>query len=436
MNGILRLSVSNFLRIKAAEVNPDGSLVIVAGKNEQGKSSLLNAIAAALSGKNVPAKPIHDGAAKAVIVLETDTLIVTRTFSQTGGGSLIVKRKDGVPVMAPQTMLDELTGRISFDPLEFTKMDDAKQLATLKNIVGLDFTELDAQRARLFAQRTEVGQRKRLQEGKAAAVIFTPDMPADEISVAELSRELQDAQAHNRANQDEREELSALNDNVAEAEQELKAANAEIERLKKLLEAAEAVFQQKTDALTTVTDARDKKKRAIAVLEDIDERPIIERISTSDTTNSTIRANKQWQVEQDALKDLTAEYERLTTEIAGIDATREKKLAEAKFPVPGLGFNESGVTYKGSPFAQASSAAKIRTSLGIGRALNPKLPVMFIREASLLDEDSLALVKEFAEETESQLWLEVVGYDEEATVVIEDGTVIAEPTKTKKKQPK
>jgi recombinational DNA repair ATPase RecF len=51
---IIRLTVQNLLRIQAAEVTPDGALVIVAGRNDQGKSSLLNCIGIALSGKNLP----------------------------------------------------------------------------------------------------------------------------------------------------------------------------------------------------------------------------------------------------------------------------------------------------------------------------------------------------------------------------------------------
>src|SRR5687767_2826874 len=99
---IIRLTVQNLLRVRAAEVTPDGALVIVAGNNDQGKSSLLNSIAIALSGKDLPAEPIRQGSASGHVILETDELIVTRRFSRSGGSTLEVRDKDGVKIMSPQ----------------------------------------------------------------------------------------------------------------------------------------------------------------------------------------------------------------------------------------------------------------------------------------------------------------------------------------------
>jgi hypothetical protein len=58
-------------------------------------------------------------------------------------------------------------------------------------------------------------------------------------------------------------------------------------------------------------------------------------------------------------------------------------------------------------------------------ALSPGLRVMLIRDGSLLDSDSLNILKELAAKNDTQLWIERVGSlsNELPGVVIEDGEV-------------
>ena len=56
---------------------------------------------------------------------------------------------------------------------------------------------------------------------------------------------------------------------------------------------------------------------------------------------------------------------------------------------------------------------------------NPKLPVVLIRDGSLLDEASLAAVGQQAAEAGAQVWVERVGRGDECAVVIEDGEIVA-----------
>ena len=98
----------------------------------------------------------------------------------------------------------------------------------------------------------------------------------------------------------------------------------------------------------------------------------------------------------------------------------------AEMPVAGLGFDESGVTFGGVPFGQASSAEQIRVSLAMAMALNPTLRVIRIMDGSLLDADSMAAIRAAAEEHDVQVWIEVVGDGDgdPATIVIDDGEIV------------
>src|SRR5690606_9517554 len=117
------------------------------------------------------------------------------------------------------------------------------------------------------------------------------------------------------------------------------------------------------------------------------------------------------------IDDLEGDAESLTSKIQAIDQQKADMLAKAPFPVCGLGFDENGVTLNGLPFDQASSAERLRVSVAMGIALNPKLRVMLIRDGSLLDSDSLALVAQMAEEHDTQVWVERVSEGEDVSVI-------------------
>src|ERR1700675_2374505 len=81
MTKIIELRIDNFRRIRAAEIRPDGSVVVISGKNGQGKTSVLHAIWAVLKGRSVAGPtPIRVGAEQCTIQAETEQFTVTRNF--------------------------------------------------------------------------------------------------------------------------------------------------------------------------------------------------------------------------------------------------------------------------------------------------------------------------------------------------------------------
>ena len=92
-------------------------------------------------------------------------------------------------------------------------------------------------------------------------------------------------------------------------------------------------------------------------------------------------------------------------------------------PVPGVAFDDGAVLLDGLPFDQASDAQQLRASIAIASAMNPKLRVIRVRDGSLLDKDSMALLAEFAETNDMQVWIETVQSGRPGAIVIEDGMV-------------
>lgn len=149
------------------------------------------------------------------------------------------------------------------------------------------------------------------------------------------------------------------------------------------------------------------------------------KLRDAEATNTKVRENRAASAAKANADALRAESEAKTARIAELDAARKARIASAKWPVEGLGFDEAGtVTFRGVPLAQASQAEQIRVSMAIGLALNPSLRVVLVRDASLLDEKSLALVSEMAAQADAQVWLERVSKADAGAIVMEDGHVV------------
>ena len=180
---IVRLEAANVKRLKAVRVTPTGALVVVAGRNAQGKSSVLDSVMYALAGKRaIPDRPVRDGADKAVIEIETEALIIKRTITAAGGGQLTISRKPGVTVPKPQTVLDQLTGELSFDPLAFTRLDRRAQAERLRQLAGLDTAQIDADREAAYNTRTEVNRELKAARARLDKLPHYPDAPDAEVN--------------------------------------------------------------------------------------------------------------------------------------------------------------------------------------------------------------------------------------------------------------
>ena len=409
---IIKFTAENVKRLKAVEITPDGTIQVVAGRNAQGKSSVLDAIWLALGGgaaARATARPIRDGEDTASVTLDLGDLVVTRTWKG-DKTTLTVKSADGAKFSSPQAVLDGLVGRLSFDPLEFTRRTPAEQRDALLSLVDLPFDPkaVDAQRVKLYDDRTEIGRKR-----KALGSVPSPNnaLPVDETSASELLTEIRTARNVERQEVNDRAAVGFL---VSATEQK----STRIADLTKQI--AELTAELKTDAKRI-----EKATAAIVVAPEGYAEELEARLTTIEESNEAIRANNRAREIKHEDAALHEQYCAVTDEIDELDRSKAEGLAAAVFPVEGLGFDESGVTYKGIPFSQASSAEQIQVSLAMAMSLNPRLRVIRIMDGSLLDADSLALISTAATDADYQVWIERVGDGGEGGVVIEDGEIEA-----------
>jgi hypothetical protein len=394
---IITLTAENIKRLKAVDITPAEHVQIVGGRNAQGKTSVLDAIWLALGGgpaARTTSRPIRDGEDKASVRLDLGDLVVTRTWSG-DKTALKVESADGAKYGSPQGVLDALVGRLSFDPLEFTRLSPREQVAALLDLVDLD-VDLDAlatERQQAYDDRVEIGR-----QGKAIGDVPAPvaGVPDEEVSAADLITRIRNAEQTSRTFN----ELRTATEQAAD----------DLERLEKKVADAKAYLK---DCATDAAKVKDGEDTA----------PLEEQLSAVEETNRAVRRNAEIRTQTAKKAALRKQYDALTKAIDGLDKSKSSALAKAKFPVDGLGFDVEGVSYQGIPFSQASSAEQIRVSLAMAMSLNPKLRVIRILDGSLLDPENLALITDMAKTNDYQIWLEKVGDSDGVGVVIEDGQV-------------
>jgi recombinational DNA repair ATPase RecF len=421
---IISLTAENIKRIKAVSLKPDGKSVVIGGDNGQGKSSVLDSILFAIGGKDVICdKPIRKGEKRGEIVIELNDLTVTRRFTE-GGTSLVVKNKNGEAQVSPQMLLDKLTGDLSFDPLEFSRMDAKAQRDTLARLAGLDLDAITAEYQKAFNERTEANRLPAAIKANLAGKAIQPGLPEEEVSADDLLKKLEEIQAHNfkcTQAQTEAERLGrALSAANLAREDEAVAATS----LQQQLKAVQKALEVKTQQATQVEAAYEEQLRKAAAAVKQDEAPVKSELSNLTAKNTAIRQNKFITEKQRDLKKAEEKAAALTKQLEKILDRKEKMVNEAKYPLEGLAADEGEVYYNKIPLKQASDAEQIRISTAIGMALNPQLRVMLIKSGCFLDSKSLAELHKLAAENDVQLWIERVGDGKEVSVVIEDGSVI------------
>lgn len=409
---IVQLTAENVKRLQAVKIEPNGKpLVVIGGKNGNGKTSVLDSIEMALGGgSTLPPMAVRKGQKAARIVLTMDEdYVIERRIDAGGKTSLEVRAKNGAKYPKPQALLDSFCAKFSFDPLKFAGMKPAEQVELLRKVTGLDFGAIDSARAMAYENRAIVNRTIKEIEGQLAALVEHPDAPAAEVSVGALMATMESEQRKNthRAN------LSGM---IQATEGRVAAGKREIERLKTELENARVALEDEELELVKLGQQLEAAPMGI-------DGDIRVQIQEAEATNRKVRANQ-------SRKELAARLEAAKKQskgfTEGIEAKDEEKralLAAAKFPVPGLSIDEETVTVDGIPFEQLSGALQLRVSVAMGLALNPTIKVLLIRDGSLLDEENLGMVAEMAAEAGAQVWLERVGEGQEVAIILEDGTV-------------
>lgn len=414
-NGIISLTVENIKKIKAITIRPSGNVVEITGRNGQGKSTVLDAIWWALKGKdNIQTAPIRNGEKSGKITLELQDYLIERTFRRNELGDdyttkISVITKDRARMTSPQAVLDGFTGMLGFDPLAFMRQTPKQQYDTLRGLCKLDVDveELDRQYKDLFARRTDVNRDVKTCEARLANMVIPAGAPTERVDVAALVDKVEEINAANSAiAQQQRMRQTLLADNVRRGEEakKLYARLAEIEKENK----------STAEQIGTITDyLRENKPQDAAFYS--------EKIKQAEQINSIMDLRDNRALEEKALRAAQSKADDLTSQMQALQEQKRAAIESAHLPVSGLEFGDGELLLNGVPLEQLSAAEQLKLSMDIAMAENPKLRVILLKDASLLDPQSTDYVRRRAVQEGYQVWEERVSAEGAVGFVIEDG---------------
>lgn len=407
---IIRFESENFKRLKAVEIEPDGNLVVISGMNEEGKSSVLDAIWDVLchraAKKNIK-NPIRTGQDYAETRLDLGEYIAIRKYSKkTGKSTISVVSPNGDRIKkSPQKLLDGIQSDLSFDPWDFAQMKDSEQREVLAEVIlnltkgKIDLHEFDRQKEELKSERLVLNKNKSQLSQRLGAIAIPKDSdPKEEQSVKILSEQLSLAYKNNAA----------------------------LDRLKGLKEKRELLIAELADLDHKIEEAED------SVRSDLESPEIIqEKINKIQETNARAREVIKWHELSNELQKTGEELAKLNAKIKLCDIEKDEAIESVDLGIEGIKVTEEGIMVKDQeggyvPFSQASAARRLRISLAIGMAANPQLRVLTIRDGSLLDDRNLEIIREMAEDKDYQIWIEYASRnkDDRFGLYIEDGEIV------------
>ena len=423
---INRLEIENVKRIHAAVVEPaqDG-LTIIGGKNRQGKTSVLDAIAWALGGaKYQPSQAVNADSAipPRLKVIMDNGLVVERK-----GKNSDLKVTDPSGKKGGQQLLNEFVEELALNLPKFMEASGKEKANTLLQIIGVGpkLAELDQKERELYQERLYVGRTADQKEKFAREQPYYPDAPQELVSPSELIRQQQDILARNGEKARIRANATEAERKAEAAEQALSMAYGAAAEAERRLEEAKAAYnkamEEKEIAFSDAKNAGDDESTA----------ELEENIADIESINIKVRANmNKIQAEEDA-KEYRDQYTRLTQDIEDVRAEKTALLDNADLPLPGLSVMDGELIYNGQKWDNMSSAEQMIVSTSIVRKLNPKCGFVLLDKLEAMDLDTLKEFGQWLEEEGLQAIATRVSTGDECSIIITDGYTEERPAPEK-----
>lgn len=400
---INQLEIENVKRIKAVKVEPTASgLTIIGGNNNQGKTSVLDAIAWALGGDRYrPSQAAREGsmAPPNLHIVMNNGLVVERK-----GKNSDLKVTDPSGKKYGQQLLNEFVNQFALDLPKFMEASGKEKANTLLQIIGVgdQLAALEQQETDQYNRRRAIGQIADQKKKFAKEQPYFPDAPKDIVSATELIRRQQDILAKNGENQRKRAQLHQLEQESQQINEELAALLQRQEEVQNDLEIARKSAENLQDESTAELEAS---------IADIEE------------TNRKVRANLDKDKAEDDAREYQRQYEELTKEL---EETRKQKtdlLQNAALPLPELSVSDGELVYKGQKWDNMSGSDQLKVSTAIVRKLNPKCGFVLLDKLEQMDLDTLQEFGQWLEAEGLQAIATRVSTGEECSIIISDGYV-------------
>ena len=402
------LELENVKRVKAVKLEPTASgLTVVGGKNNQGKTSVLDAIAWALGGaKYKPSQAQREGSlVEPQLHIELSNGMIVERLGKNG----TLKVTDPSGQKGNQSLLDGFISQFALDLPKFMEADKNTKAKILLQIIGVgdQLSVFDKQESELYNRRTEIGRIADQKKKYADEMVQWDGVPEEIVSAAELIQQQQEILARNGRNQELRNQVNNLEAQKTLLEQR-------IEEAQKVLNTMHEQFAELMEKLSIAnTNAKDLQDESTAELE--------ESIANIDSTNAKVRDNLNKQRAQEEADEYKRQYGDLTTQIEDIRKVRMELLNGVEMPLKDLSVQDGELIYKGQKWDNMSGSDQLKVATAIVRKTNPQCGFVLLDKLEQMDIDTMNEFGKWLQDNNLQAIATRVSTGDECSIFIEDG---------------
>lgn len=476
---IKRLELVNFQVISKFNADFEGNVYFITGDNELGKSTVLKAIGALLTGARdaVLKNGENKGFARMVIGDDGEEYKVELRYTKSNPrGTLSITQNSSGRRSDNVSMLQKILGYTDFDAVEFSRWSETaegrrKQIEVVKSllpekvrkrIAEIDSEVIDLKDKRLFSNR-ELKQYNALcaeaENNLSSGDVEKFTVPKDITTLMQeqqVAAQLIEKAKTVRASREQRIiQLSAIPERIKQVDEDylnkigniksrlIEARKAYEEKLAlaekaykeaqdMLTEDSKQVETDKANQLKSIEEERAdlerRKANADKWLEEY-EKDNPEKLDTAERLKAAEEYNKKCRIvseykEKVRLRDSVAkDVDAMEKRLEKLASERENLISDSKLPIPGLSFTNEGLELNGVPFiaGKVSDSQIMEVAAKLIIASNPTVKVFRIARGESLGQNRLQAIINIAKENGFQGFIEEVkrGQDE---LIIEEYT--------------
>ena len=445
---IKKLELLNFQVIKEFNAEFNGNVYFITGDNELGKSTLLKAIGALLTGErdDVLRNGATKGFAKMVVGDDGEEFDVSLSFTENNPrGTLTIKQASTGMQTTNVSMLQRIFGYQDFDAVEFSRWSETadgrrKQIAVVKSLLPPAVRErieaIDVEVAGLKTERTGVNRDVKTFDALVAALsgkmepgdvekYATPidvtglmEQQATNAKLIEKAKTVR-AMLAQRSEQlaaiPEREKAirKAHTDATVAAEKALQEAQASY---RAAMDAAHDEMEKALEALDAERkDYADRKTNAeqwLAKYEanNPEKTNVPELLAKADAHNKKYSLVEQYKEKKSQFDAVTKKAQEMDARIDALAKERAELISNAELPIEGLTFTDDGLELNGVPFTpgRVSDSQIMEIAAKLIIASNPTVKVFRIARGESLGAKRLATIIDIAKRNGFQGFIEQV----------------------------
>lgn len=402
--------IENVKRIKMLQYEPTANgLTLIGGRNNQGKTSVLDAIAWALGGDRFkPSAAQRDGAlVPPYLRIELSNGIVV----ERRGKNSDLKVTDPTGRLAGQNLLNQFVEQFALNVPKFMEATAKEKAQILLKIIGVGdkLFELENAEQRLYNERRTIGQIADQKAKFAKEMPIYQGVPQLPVSASDLIYAQQDILARNGENQRLRMKADRI-------KQEYTALAEKVNRLRTELAEAEKQLGEKSDELKTAMKLTEQ-------LTDESTAEIEQSIAEIDEINRKVRANLDREKAEEDADYYKNQYDDLTEKIAAVRDEKIDLLKNADMPLAELSVENAELIYKGRKWDSMSGSDQLKVATAIVRKLNPECGFVLLDKLEQMDIETLADFGMWLEKEQLQAIATRVSTGSECSIIIEDGKI-------------